>query len=197
MLEEKARGRNAHAHFILCRRASTELAYPINALRNVALTSARTDLVFVLDVDVIPCARGFESLAGTPERYRALWQLCVEKHGVLVWPCLELVPEGGGEGGGVVDAGGWRATRALAEGGCEAVRRALRDGVVAPFMDGRYSVGHRATGFDAWAAAGAADGAADGNDAANADGEAFVSGGPSFRRRIQYEEGFGGLGVRL
>lgn len=63
--------------------------YPINALRNEALARAATELVFLCDVDLVPCSGAAEALlAASP----ALLHQCRNLRTALVVPAIELEP---------------------------------------------------------------------------------------------------------
>jgi hypothetical protein len=80
---------------ILVRRSDkgTNSAYPINALRNIALEAATTEFVFLLDVDCVPCANGIQALVGSPEKLNSLRSMCTDQKCAVVVPCFELVYE--------------------------------------------------------------------------------------------------------
>ena len=142
------------------------LPYPINALRNRSLAHAASArygggaeaLVLIVDVDCVPTRDTRHALVGTPERAAALRRLCRTGAAVVV-PCLELqTPNGGGGGDGSGGGGGDGDARAIAVAAASAAasttadaKRALLEGRAAPFMEARWPVGHRATGFGAWA----------------------------------------------
>eukprot|EP00760_Papus_ankaliazontas_P019786 PhM_4_TR18067/c0_g1_i2/m.78339/K09668/LARGE; glycosyltransferase-like protein LARGE len=60
--------------------------YPINALRNLAMRSAKTSLVYVLDVDQIPCGGAVETLS---LQLPLLHFMCEDRKHVCVVPCFE------------------------------------------------------------------------------------------------------------
>jgi hypothetical protein len=45
------------------------MLYPINALRNLALESAATEIIFLVDVDQQPC-EGFQEYYNNDQRYK-------------------------------------------------------------------------------------------------------------------------------
>ena len=63
--------------------------YPINFLRNLALRCARTDLVFLVDVDFVPSAGLLRDLARDEATLDALWRTRT----ALVIPAFEVAPE--------------------------------------------------------------------------------------------------------
>ena len=60
--------------------------YPINALRNLALGLATSELTISLDVDFLPSAGLHAHIQGS---YEALRRLCVEQRRLLVLPAFE------------------------------------------------------------------------------------------------------------
>ena len=120
--------------------------FPINALRNAALSVAATDVVFVLDVDLVPCCGAHELLlsalgGGAPRDAVVDGRICV------VVPALEL-------------AAGVQLFHAAA-GEVLAVARAGKAGAVRALMSARlrafhalqYPKGHAPTQLERWAQA--------------------------------------------
>jgi hypothetical protein len=70
-------------------KSSGHCSYPINGLRNIALQSATSEFVFLLDVDCIPSQDLFDSLVGTSEMKNSLRNLCIQYVGAVVVPCFE------------------------------------------------------------------------------------------------------------
>lgn len=73
--------------------AAEDRSYPINSLRNIALRNARSDFVFLLDVDCIPSSDLYQSLVGTIERKRSIRNICLHYLGAIVVPCFEPVDQ--------------------------------------------------------------------------------------------------------
>ncbi|EKX48019.1 hypothetical protein GUITHDRAFT_136980 [Guillardia theta CCMP2712] len=69
--------------------------YPINAMRNIALAHAGTDLVFLCDVDQLPSVT-FSALLQQEDILMLLWRWCCVERNAIVVPALEL-KKGGGE----------------------------------------------------------------------------------------------------
>ncbi|KAL3694041.1 hypothetical protein R1sor_007692 [Riccia sorocarpa] len=67
---------------------STELC-PINALRNVALGLAVTDLILLLDVDLLPAA-SLNECSEDEEQYNCLWRIAVEERTAIVVPSFQF-----------------------------------------------------------------------------------------------------------
>ncbi|KAL3685628.1 hypothetical protein R1sor_003650 [Riccia sorocarpa] len=63
--------------------------YPINAMRNVALNMAVTDLVLILDADFVPSKRMHDTLAGDESFYNQLLRMAVQERQMLVVPAFE------------------------------------------------------------------------------------------------------------
>jgi glycosyltransferase-like protein LARGE len=103
--------------------------YPINALRNVALRTARAEFVLLLDVDFVPSC-GLQALdASTLGRLL----LCGEDgFAALVIPAFEF-----------------RSQNCLPTNGFS-VREAYAQGVAQAFHIGHFPAGHRATNFHRW-----------------------------------------------
>ena len=117
-----------------------DAAYPVNALRNVALDASPTDLVFLLDVDFVPSAGTNAAVAAANPARR-----CRDDGEVLVVPAFELsTPPRGGAGPrlGAAD---------VAAAGVEGFRSASRARSIEPFHVGHYPAGHRATDAARWA----------------------------------------------
>ncbi|KAL2633662.1 hypothetical protein R1flu_005141 [Riccia fluitans] len=67
---------------------STELC-PINALRNVALGLAVTDLILLLDVDLLPAA-SLNECSENEDQYNCLWRIAVEEKTAIVVPSFQF-----------------------------------------------------------------------------------------------------------
>jgi hypothetical protein len=63
--------------------------YPINSLRNIALSSTKSDFVLLLDVDCLPSVDSFDAICGTPDQCSALRRICIDDMSVVVLPCFE------------------------------------------------------------------------------------------------------------
>lgn len=105
--------------------------YPINVLRNAALRAAKTDLVFLLDVDFVPSEGAHSAL-------QALARAHVLDRQALVVPAVELPGAEGAEG---------ELPQSKGE-----VAQLLRAGKAEGFHVTRYPRGHQATDFDRWLA---------------------------------------------
>eukprot|EP00960_Hanusia_phi_P045090 757018-Hanusia_phi.AAC.5 len=68
--------------------------YPINAMRNIALAHARTDLVFLCDVDQLPSLT-FSALLQQEDVLMQLWRWCCVERNAIVIAALELRRGGG------------------------------------------------------------------------------------------------------
>jgi len=104
--------------------AGYDAMYPINALRNIALEQAQTDLVFLLDVDFVPSEGLYETLLSA---FRELHHACLRHKAVLVVPAFEM------EVGGPVARG----------------KMELLDGATA-FHVGHFPKGHAPTNYRHW-----------------------------------------------
>jgi glycosyltransferase-like protein LARGE len=117
-----------------------DTAYPINALRNVALRIATTELVFLLDADLVP-SRGLQDYYRSPDHYAVLRALCAEEMGALILPAVEfpnehsLTPENSS-----VLQSSW-------ENGPAHLCSLLEQSIVTPFCEEAFPQGHRATDF--------------------------------------------------
>ncbi len=125
------------------RRSAVDAAkpYPINRLRNAALSAATTlgvPLVLILDVDCVPSEGALAALVGDPSRAAALHRLCFDDGDALCIPCVEML------------------SAESAPVSLAAVKAAVRDSRAQPFMAERWICGHRATDFARWAASSAA-----------------------------------------
>ncbi|KAG6552037.1 hypothetical protein Mapa_006343 [Marchantia paleacea] len=63
--------------------------YPINAMRNLALSMAATELVFILDADFVPSKGMHDVLTGDEKLYSGLLRMAVEERQMLVIPAFE------------------------------------------------------------------------------------------------------------
>lgn len=63
--------------------------YPINVLRNVAIKNARTDLVFLLDLDFI-VSYGFYEKLKNDQHYEHIWENSAAKHAFVI-PAFEFI----------------------------------------------------------------------------------------------------------
>jgi glycosyltransferase-like protein LARGE len=119
----------------------TEKAYPINALRNISLRLATTELVFLLDADLVP-SKGLQEYYRSPDHYSVLRALCAEEMGALIIPAVEfpeedtLTPENS-----MMLQKSW-------ENGPAHLRSLLEQAVVTPFCEKAFPQGHRATNFE-------------------------------------------------
>ncbi|KAG6551277.1 hypothetical protein Mapa_007204 [Marchantia paleacea] len=62
---------------------------PINALRNAALELAVTDLVFLLDVDLLP-ASSLNECSDDEQQYKCLWRMASEEKTAMVVPSFQF-----------------------------------------------------------------------------------------------------------
>jgi hypothetical protein len=129
--------------------------YPINALRNIALRSSRSEYLFILDVDCIPSSDTLFSLFGTIERRNELQQICVQDCGAIVIPCFEPRSETSFLSHTLsTDASINTPSSAVPQFTTHDIRQAaqrqpLPD--VVPFMyERQFDRGHRATNFSRW-----------------------------------------------
>ena len=113
--------------------ATYDAEYPVNALRNVALDAAKTDLVFLLDVDFVPSSGAREAVLAAGA------STACARGDALVVPAFELAD--GAAVGGAAD---------VAAAGTAGFRAATRERVVEPFHVGHYPAGHRATDSARW-----------------------------------------------
>ncbi|CAM6107213.1 unnamed protein product [Calypogeia fissa] len=67
--------------------------YPINAMRNVALSMATTELVFILDADFVPSAGMHESLTGDATKYAEILRMATKERQMLVVPAFEGIAQ--------------------------------------------------------------------------------------------------------
>jgi hypothetical protein len=107
--------------------------YPINTLRNIATDHARTDLLFLLDVDFVPC-RKLKKLISTE-----LWTKAVGSRArageLTVIPAFEITPDV------AMPSEQAEVLAQVAAGSAEA------------FHVGRFPAGHQPTDFNRWASA--------------------------------------------
>jgi len=144
--------------------------YPVNALRNAALEHARSELLFLVDVDFVPSRRLHEVLASDDGGRRLLNALSHGSRknrgpGALVIPAFEAA----------------KSNMPLPLDGAE-LRHAAARGEVEGFHVSHFPCGHRATDFDRWLGASKAESPDAGNFNQHAHGvDAYL---------IHYEEHF-------
>jgi hypothetical protein len=110
-----------------------ERLYPINTLRNVAAEHARTELLFLVDVDFVP-SRRLRKLASTQ-----LWTASIAQHAaageLTVIPAFEITPD------------------AAVPSEQQDVLNQLNAGTAEGFHVSRFPKGHAPTNFGKWATA--------------------------------------------
>mmetsp|Transcript_11300 Transcript_11300/g.21520 ORF Transcript_11300/g.21520 Transcript_11300/m.21520 type:complete len:336 (-) Transcript_11300:161-1168(-) len=106
--------------------------YPINALRNLALDQARTEMVFLLDVDFVPSEGLHASMAGKP----ATLQTTLLEGQLIVIPAFEL--------------NNGSAAQTVASTGKAALQSLYATGEASAFHVGHFPAGHSPTNFDKW-----------------------------------------------
>lgn len=116
--------------------------YPVNGMRNRAIANARTDIIFLLDVDFWPSAE-LSQLMQVPEKYDSLLAT-VNAAGAVVLPAYET-----GDSGEV----GVEVAREAVLTGKDAAIVMFWDGRIKPFHTDRYKAGHRSTDFGRWLSA--------------------------------------------
>ena len=118
-----------------------DMGYPINALRNVALTMARTELIYILDGDLLPSQSLSDSLMSADG-----WQQtagAARAGAYVVVPAIQPVDNlGKVEGQRLVDA--------VVRGGKAAVEAAVRSGKMQLFAANRAPECHEATDLKRW-----------------------------------------------
>lgn len=126
--------------------------YPINELRNIALSRAVSEFVFLLDVDCIPTSDSFDAFCGSAERLAELRRLCIEEVSAIVVPCFESDEEcdrlhpwaDGTQPGATTRRVLASYVRSMEEGNVDINEENL---VVRPFAENKFARGHRATDF--------------------------------------------------
>jgi glycosyltransferase-like protein LARGE len=109
--------------------------YPVNALRNLALKAASTDLVLLLDVDFVPSAGAHDAIAKDEQ----LRQEATRCNTAFVLPAFEQHPTNGAAGGAAYSAVP-RSKEALVALGEEA----------SAFHIGHFAKGHASTDYTKW-----------------------------------------------
>jgi len=109
--------------------------YPVNALRNVAMEEACSDVVFILDVDFIPSRDLHSTLSQWPDGIDNFLSAKGTPNRALVVPAFEVHPDVNGE---------TRLPRTFSELCSEAEN-------VDAFHMGHFPAGHQATDFEHWA----------------------------------------------
>lgn len=113
--------------------------YPINALRNRALQMADTDIVLVIDVDLLPNADLAHDLH-VVSRYETLRRVTEYKQ-VIVLPALEILS------GDPAEENRW--TRRALEGP-DRIRTMTEKGKIQPYLEDRNPHSQGNTDFDRW-----------------------------------------------
>eukprot|EP00191_Tetraselmis_sp_GSL018_P025045 CAMPEP_0177623176 /NCGR_PEP_ID=MMETSP0419_2-20121207/28763_1 /TAXON_ID=582737 /ORGANISM="Tetraselmis sp., Strain GSL018" /LENGTH=347 /DNA_ID=CAMNT_0019123711 /DNA_START=613 /DNA_END=1656 /DNA_ORIENTATION=+ len=115
--------------------SQASIRYPVNALRNVALAEARTDLVLLLDVDFIlssSASRNFSLDSRLQQMYRSC---CLNKE-ILVLPAFQ--------------ARSCETALASAQADKFEVVKLFEDGTIEQFAKREFDKGHRATNYERW-----------------------------------------------
>ncbi|CAM9552575.1 unnamed protein product [Choristocarpus tenellus] len=142
------------------RATNSKIWYPINKLRNEALSLAKTDLVLICDVDFLPCKRLGE-IARTPGVCAGLLEACAGELTCIVLPAFEALPfantDNHHEGRlgdcqisqveGRFDGLDWIAESL--ETKQDLIRECFRERII-PFGSRVWEQGHRATMFERW-----------------------------------------------
>lgn len=149
--------------FLVARsRKNKSALYPINALRNIALSGTCSELVLLVDVDCIPSEDSFDSLCGSLDRLSALRRICINDMTAIVVPCFErvAVTAPAAEQAHLAPSRLSGSDRFSIRDVMEAYLRndtkrspttseecSKEDAVYRPFMENRFACGHRATDF--------------------------------------------------
>jgi hypothetical protein len=124
-------------HLLIGEQYNRTAYYPFNAARNLALDNARTDWVFLVDVDFVPNPDLARNIKHTLERYPKLRDAMERRKAVLVVPAFEKFK-----------------TPSAARETLPATRAALLEEVrsqrIAPFHLSWYWPGHGPTDFMRW-----------------------------------------------
>uniref|UniRef100_A0A7S3CWR7 Uncharacterized protein n=1 Tax=Palpitomonas bilix TaxID=652834 RepID=A0A7S3CWR7_9EUKA len=108
-----------------------ERMYPINKLRNVALSAAPTDMVFLVDADFVPSPNLYPSISDE-DNFAQICDLMEAKRSVLVVPAFEI------------------EKRAAYPSTMEELRDALNGGTAHVFHEQHFAAGHSATDTPRW-----------------------------------------------
>ncbi|CAM9916290.1 unnamed protein product [Scytosiphon promiscuus] len=134
--------------------------YPMNALRNVALRAAKTDLVLSLDVDTMPMP-GLHEIVTSPAVYTQLLELCRgagpgpmnnEQSTTDTPPAFVVIPALEYVGATSPDDARIQALLQVTNGCRERAVDLVADGVLQAFHTGCFPEGHRQTNLALWAA---------------------------------------------
>jgi len=85
----KGRSDRVDIHLLLADDYERPTYYPFNAARNLALDNARTDWVFLVDVDFVPSPNLVESVQRTLRRFPELREEMQQRRAVLIVPAFE------------------------------------------------------------------------------------------------------------
>lgn len=143
--------------FLVSRKRNKDATlYPINALRNVALRGADSELVFLVDVDCIPSMDSYYALVGSSDKISDLRRICNQEMTVVVVPCFEHVA-GAAVGNSVGNPArhfyhqdvvhSYLLDSAADEPAAEVSSSKKLLCCLQPFMVNRFACGHRATNF--------------------------------------------------
>jgi hypothetical protein len=134
--------------------------YPINHLRNFALQTAKSEFVFLVDVDCVPSSDTLQNLGGSSDSLAELRETCVAQMCAIVVPCFETNDEltkphssffESFPPAQISNCGGDPVfftadnVRNIAGPDASHVEVSLR-----PFMSAGFFRGHRATRFEQW-----------------------------------------------
>ena len=115
--------------------------YPFNALRNQALLLARTELVFLLDVDFVPSSSFQEIYQYRPHEYAELVKMFRERRRAMVIPAFQTY---------LNKTEGRRLAVGLAKLNKEDVVNAYQQGMISGFQLTSYEKGHNSTNYSRW-----------------------------------------------
>ncbi|CAM6107877.1 unnamed protein product [Calypogeia fissa] len=162
--KSKCIGRRAASSFDLC---------PINGLRNAALKLATTDLVLILDVDLLPAA-SLNDCFLDEQQYKCLWRMAVEERTAVVIPSFEYADANVEEYPAAktakksisgFDMGKEKSaendyalqevshisdTQEMTEQGVQTICNGLDSGSLRGFHVNHYPAGHNPTDFEKW-----------------------------------------------
>lgn len=118
------------------------ILYPYNMLRNYALLQARTELITMIDVDLLPSQNFFPELLsprGQLDNRNMTTNLTA-----VVLPAFETIP------GPYSFVGEMAIANRAIHGGKATIATLVAQGLVRPFHQERYALGHNCTDYPRW-----------------------------------------------
>lgn len=119
------------------------LLYPVNQLRNLARLQARTELIALMDVDMLLSSK-LPRWMSEKENVEVMTRTCAQRK-VYVTPAFETYRQNGTSPGQEVET-----ADQLSKQSKSYLIRSINTGIVGPFDSIRFPIGHNTTDFPRW-----------------------------------------------